>query len=363
MRIAVLTNEYPPLATGGAGRIAYVYNQLLERHGYEVRVWNCGLKFGRWRSKKQFWRFLNHLLDLLPSKKTAEEIISWKPDVLLSHNLTGCGFGTPRLVQFEGVRWVHFLHDVQLFEPSGKIIFGESLKFFRHLWRMIWSLLRRRALGRPDAVVSPTNWLLNEHAKHKFFMDTISEVIPNPLCVDAVMDVNLIRDPKQVLFVGRLDYDKGLGILLDAWALVKNSAGKLVILGNGEMRQDIEKLKDPLIEMRGSVTSQEVFKAMLQSGVVVVPSLVMENQPTVILEALVFSCRVVAAEVGGVKETLDSAGYLVNPGSVNALAQGLKAALTDPDDKERARNRGDVLDHHDPEGSVLRLIGLFKSNL
>lgn len=112
MRLAILTNDYPPRARGGAGVVAETYARELERRGHEVKVF---LKNADLYQRSAFNRLLFHVQDLWPRRSLVQEISTWKPDVLLTHNLTGCGFATPRLIQRRGIRWIHFLHDVQLF--------------------------------------------------------------------------------------------------------------------------------------------------------------------------------------------------------------------------------------------------------
>ena len=141
MRIAVLTNAYPPRASGGAGRIAFLYNELLRSHDHEIRVWGPREEFYGLAKMSPVLRLLFHVRDLGADQKTAQEIEAWKPDVLLTHNLTGCGFGTPSLIASKQIRWVHVLHDVQLIEPSGQIVFGESLAPIRSVFLSIPDIL------------------------------------------------------------------------------------------------------------------------------------------------------------------------------------------------------------------------------
>ena len=149
MRVAILTNAFPPDARGGAGRIAFEQAKLLRTAGCEVRVWRPHIAWFSETPIKRLWR---HLRDLSARKNVAQEISAWQPDALITHNLTGCGFATPRQVQRKGVRWIHTLHDVQLFDPSGRLVDARILT----PWQIFWSLLRQIALGQPDAVVSPT---------------------------------------------------------------------------------------------------------------------------------------------------------------------------------------------------------------
>jgi glycosyltransferase involved in cell wall biosynthesis len=288
-------------------------------------------------------------------------MLEWKPGVLLTHNLTGCGFGTPQVIQKSGVRWVHVLHDPQLFEPSGKIMHGETHERWRDVWRFAWTRLRRKALGRPDAVVSPTRWLLAQHERRGFFSRTRCEVIPNPL--PAAASAHEARDDLAVIYLGRLDPDKGIDLLLDAWQNVRHVASKLVIVGRGMRSEEIKKIGDPKIEYRGQLASEEVVRLLQRCGVCVVPSLVLENQPTVILEALSAGCRVVASDVGGTAETLDAAGWIFPAGSVRGLIEALLQALQSTHDPQREHLAAQILRLHDPAFCVSRLEGLLKSNL
>jgi len=361
MRIAVVSNAFPPDARGGAGRIAGVYADLLAQHGHEVRVWGPTRAFTTLGAQSVAERFRFHILDLKPNIRMTREILDWKPDVLLTHNLTGCGFSTPRVMKESGLRWVHVLHDVQLFEPSGVIIAGESWTFLRWIWRMIWALLRRSVMRTPDVVVSPTQWLLDQHRSYGFFRGVKSQVIPNPIKIISPRVDS--RGDKQVVFVGRLDWDKGLDLLLEALKMIPDVGARLVLVGDGSMRASIDAQHDPSIELRGQKDPDEVLKIMNQSSVVVVPSRVLENQPTVILEAAAADCRIVATDVGGVRETLGDAGWLVPPVDVDTLAQALREALERPRSADEQEKRRELVLRHDPEAALGALLGVLTSNL
>ncbi|MDP3793692.1 MAG: glycosyltransferase, partial [Candidatus Uhrbacteria bacterium] len=173
MRIAVLTNDDPQHARGGAGRIAGLQIEMLRTAGHEVRVWCPKIL---WLEESKWRRLYHHLKDLCARSNIVAEIRDWKPDVLVTHNLTGCGFGSPSAIQSREVRWIHVLHDVQLFEPSGKVYDAMRITF----WQRLWSCLRRRYFGTPNLVLSPTQWLMIEHQRRGFFLHTQTEVLPNP---------------------------------------------------------------------------------------------------------------------------------------------------------------------------------------
>jgi glycosyltransferase involved in cell wall biosynthesis len=171
MRIAIIANSFPP-KTGGAARIAGLQVDMLRATGHEVRVWSPTIT---WFEKPAIARLAHHLLDLFSDSVLQREVIGWNPDLLLTHNMTGCGFGTAAAIRSRGYVWAHFLHDVQLFEPSGRLTTERVTT-----WQRYWSFLRRLAFGAPDLVISPTRWLADEHKRRGFFFDSTIEILPNP---------------------------------------------------------------------------------------------------------------------------------------------------------------------------------------
>ena len=324
MKLAVLTNDYSPNPRGGGGIIAEQYVRSLQARGHEVRVLKCSDV----RRRNILARVIFHLRDLFARDEIVREILEIKPDMLLTHNLTGCGFGTPKAIQRAGIPWVHMLHDVQLVEPSGQIMQGESHETLRRLWRFYWSRLRRVALGKPTAVFSPTSWLLEFHRKYGFFREIKSTIVPNPIPTSLPIPATSYQLPAtDLLFAGRLSKDKGVDLLIAAWSGLGDGRPLLHIVGDGELEKDIESISDPLLVKHGHLSHDEVLSLMRKCETVTVPSRVWENQPTVILEALSQGCRVIASDVGGIPETLGNAGRLFPAGNIQALRDALRQTI------------------------------------
>ncbi|MEK7655447.1 MAG: glycosyltransferase [Patescibacteria group bacterium] len=363
MKLAVLTNDYSPNPRGGGGIIAEQYVRSLQARGHEVRVLKCSDV----RRRNILARVIFHLRDLFARDEIVREILEIKPDMLLTHNLTGCGFGTPKAIQRAGIPWVHMLHDVQLVEPSGQIIQGESHETLRRLWRYSWSRLRRVALGKPTAVFSPTKWLLDFHKSYGFFREIKSTVIPNPIpTTDHASKEGGTSPPLQgqgLLFVGRLSKDKGLDLLLAAWNEFGSDRPLLHIVGDGELEKDIESISDPLLVKHGHLSHDEVLSLMRKCETVTVPSRVWENQPTVILEALSQGCRVIASDVGGIPETLGNAGRLFPAGNIQALRDALRQTIGRVRTTEEIAAAQIVIARHRVDDAADVLEAFLRSNL
>lgn len=330
MRIAILANTFDE-SGGGAGRIAALTIQGLRDRGHEVRTWGPKAWFLQRNQLGGLARLWHHLHDIQAWQETVAEIQAWQPEVLVTHNLTGCGFGTPKALQKKGIPWVHIVHDVQLIEPSGQIRFHESWSFLHVTWRRLWSNLRLPAFGSPDQVISPTQWLINFYIQWGWFRESQVQVIANP--VPEIINRQQ-HEQARVLYVGRLESDKGFDTVLQAWSQISAPSKKLVCIGDGSLRQ--QTITDTSIEWLGWQSSEKVLDEMQRASIVIVPSKILENQPTVILEALASGCFVIASNLGGIPETLkyhggvtgELGGYQVfEPGDAPSLVLALRDAL------------------------------------
>jgi len=93
------------------------------------------------------------------------------------------------------------------------------------------------------------------------------------------------------------------------------------------------------VELRGLLDHPSVMDLMQSAGVVVVPSIVPDCCPTVVLEAMAVGRPVVAAASGGIVDLVDDGvtGLLVPPGDPAALSTAL---TTISRDHERAAGMG-----------------------
>jgi len=342
MRIAVLNNT----KEGGAYRIAETQARLLRERGDEVCVWCPEVA---WFSSNILVRLWHHALDGRPRRKVVGDILGWKPDILLSHNLTGCGFGTPEAIQRRGVKWAHVLHDVQLFEPSGQLVSAARVT----CWQRAWSRIRRNALGQPDLVISPTRWLLNEHGRRGFFKQTQTVVIPNP-GPSVERHERMRHDPLRLLFVGRVADDKGTNIL----AGLIHELGlpcELRVIGDGPEIDDLKAL-GPSVVCDGVQPADGVRERMREADVLLVPSQIEENQPTVILEAASVGLPVIAADKGGIPETLGEAGMVCKANELEPWKTAVLSLASDADRYARvSASMFACAQEHDPSVHADRL--------
>lgn len=149
----------------------------------------------------------------------------------------------------------------------------------------------------------------------------------------------------RVVGLGRLSEEKGFDLLVRAHAAVR-AAGvdhELLVIGEGPLRQPLLRLADELgvgasVHLPGFV--ENAFAIVAGATVFVLPSR-REGFPLSLIEALALGVPVIASRCSpGVSEILAAGelGELVEPGSVDELADALRRHLAKPDHlRDRAK--------------------------
>lgn len=156
--------------------------------------------------------------------------------------------------------------------------------------------------------------------------------------------ISLRRDIPSILFFGRIVLYKGLDVLLQAYADIrKTHQACLVIAGEGNLKpyQDMLSGLSDVKVINEWIPEDEIEKLFLQSDLLVLPY-TSASQSGVIPIAASVGLPVIATRTGGVSEQIEDgkSGWLVQPGSKDALTAAITEALEHPD---LARQRGSAL--------------------
>lgn len=163
----------------------------------------------------------------------------------------------------------------------------------------------------------------------------------NPAIVEQ-SGADLPRDPATLLFLGRLGKGKGTYDLLNAMPAVIAAVpeARLMLCGDGDTASARELVQQlglgQHVKVAGWVDGPARARLMATATLLVLPSYA-EGLPMSVLEAMSARLPVIATRVGGIPEAISSGneGLLIEPGDVDALANGIVALLKNPDQRNR----------------------------
>lgn len=257
-----------------------------------------------------------------------------QPDLIVSQDpfvlgWVGVGlkkkFGAPLLVHFHGDFW------------------DNPYFLIEHSRNRLLVPLSKRVVRSADAirVVSP---LIAEKIK-KVYPDKFVEIISTPVDLakfeaappDLVDEITKQYGEKLILYVGRLEVEKNLQLLLNAFHLISKKVPevKVLILGNGSelgmLRAYVTKKGwDRKIFFRGNIPHEELPAYYHAAKVLALPSN-SESFGKVILEAAAARVPTVATATTGAKTLIreGQTGFLVKIGDGQGLASQIIRLLVD----------------------------------
>jgi glycosyltransferase involved in cell wall biosynthesis len=346
MKIALANNLYYPFNRGGAETVVKKMITDLKAQGHEIflitakprkeetppktdlKIYYLPSRYFQLSQTPIILKIIWHIGNIFSLRKTRaiKNILQTeKPELILTHNLMGLGFLLPRAIKKLKIRHEHYLHDIQLLHPSGLLMFGRE-KIVDSLAAKIYQLFTRAFFASPAKVISPSDWLLEQHRQRGFFRDSKTEV-KNLIANETAPLKNILpaknRPRQNFLFVGQIENHKGIFLVLSAFqkALLVKPEIKLIIVGNGRCLEKAKKLAENTkqIEFLGRLENKQIETLMTTSDCLIIPSLCYENAPMTIFEAQAVNHLVIAANIGGVPEIINPNDKLFNPGDSEDL--------------------------------------------
>jgi phosphatidyl-myo-inositol alpha-mannosyltransferase len=168
------------------------------------------------------------------------------------------------------------------------------------------------------------------------------EIVPNGVDVRAFSDPGrpvegLPAGPK-ILWVNRLDPQKGFEIMLRAFEQIASEVGEvhLLVAGDGRDRVLLRSLPGDIrsrILRLGTVAHEALPRYHAAADVFVSPATGQESFGIVLVEAMAAGVPVVASDIAGYREVVRDGidGLLVPPGDPNALAAAIRRVLSEPE--------------------------------
>lgn len=153
----------------------------------------------------------------------------------------------------------------------------------------------------------------------------------------------------RIIIIGSLVANKGHVYLLKAIEKIRQYSKNVTldVVGEGPIKKELLACADSLnisavTNFRGFVDDDASMGLLLQSHVLVAPSIEREGLPTVIIEAMSKSKPVIGSNIGGIPELVEDGvtGFVVNPADADDLASKLKILIHDSELRQKMGKAG-----------------------
>ena len=352
MRVLILTWEYPPIVEGGLARHVRKLAENLVAQGVEVHVLTRGDRADEVRAGVHVHRvdepatprgdldaFLRWIEHMNADMDTAGRALfaDGAFDVVHGHDWLVARAAAALARRFR-VPYLTTVHATEYGRHQGRV--GQHPQSAIHG-------VERWMARRADGVVVCSHYMRGQVADVFGVDEARVRVIPNgidPLDLAPVDDLATLRaqfarpSEKLVLLIGRLVYEKGFQVALDALPRVIERVGdvRFLVAGSGTHEQELKDQAERLgLDRHGTFLGwigDDVLRSLYRiADLTVVPSLY-EPFGLVALEAMASGCPCIVSDTGGLREVVpnDDVGLRVAVSDPRALADQMALVLANP---------------------------------
>jgi len=360
MKICLISNLYPPYVIGGAEIIVENVAKKLINEGSNVFVITTspdkkhvkekdGIKVYRinplnlysvysHQEKSALAKPLWHLVDIWnPDSYFAVKKIlkNEKPDIVHIHNFKGLSISVFRAAKDLKIPVVFTAHDCSLICPRANLLKGNNEACIdpKKLCSYYTNLNKNFIDNTVDWFIAPSNFLIDKLKSFGFFKNVKTTKIPLGVEMGSKKSEKTY-DIVDISYMGNLNKNKGVHILIKAFKKLKNREIRLNIYGKGIDEEEFKKIadNDSRIIFHGFVSGEKLLNSYMQANIVVLPSICYDNSPMMIYESLMNGTPVIGSKIGGIPELIEEGrnGFLFDPGNEKELEMILTDLIENP---------------------------------
>jgi glycosyltransferase involved in cell wall biosynthesis len=393
--VRILTVHDDCISPGGSNNYRKQLAAMLRRRGVEIAVFTQAIEEASEEQPYYCYRYreagrvCSHIERFYVNRSLIEALRQWinfiKPDLIHLHHcyrfpasvLLACKGQAPIVQTVHDFRFFCAIEEVRtaagrvcprclndFCSPGNRAPWMEPLAYLRREF-LPKRFLKRLLRAIVDYFIVPSRAL--EEALQRFGFRTF--FLPHFIDCDRYPVAPPPQDVNSVLFVGYLRDGKGVGILLRAFSHIATAipSATLEIVGDDPSAQRFKNLcrslrLDDRVRFYGAIAHDNIHTFYQRASVVAVPSIVVENSPLTVYEAMAAGRPVVASRIGGIPDLVaeGESGLLCTPGDEDELSRKLAELLLDKERAERMGRAGRMVveSRYTPERHLEHYLGL-----
>jgi len=315
--------------------------------------------------------YQNFRISLTPQREVKRVIDEFQPDVIHIQMLMWIGQAAMRYGNKYGIPIVSTNHAM----PENLM---DNLRLLAPVAKPINYMLKqygKRFHAKADLVTMPTqsaidmfNISMPKPMRAISNGVNLSDFTPSQAPAELYEKFDIPADKPIVTYVGRLDVEKHLWVLMDAFLQLSHQTdAHLLIVGSGGDLENLQLMAErygilPKVTFTGRVSDEEIQQLHRVGTVFAMPSPA-ELQSIATLEAMASGKPVVAVDAGALRELCQDGrnGVLCPEDDVDAVAAGLRKILLDDSLRERMSQESlAIAKTHDIEHTLDQFEALYK---
>jgi 1,2-diacylglycerol 3-alpha-glucosyltransferase len=352
MKIAIFSDTFPP-QTNGVANVAYQSAKNLSNRGHKVIVFTVAKKFFAGPINSRWDKFEVIALPSIPAMAYSAErfhipfsatyyrLKKFNPDIIHTHTPFGAGWMAVRsakmlkknLVGTHHTFYDHYLKHVKMdYQWAKKLSWKLTVKYYNHC-NLILSPTQSLADTLKDAGLKKPVDIIPNSIDTSFFKPAVDTKSKEKI------KANFGINGKSLVYLGRVSYEKNIEQIVKAFGLTlkKMPNLKLMIIGDGPERENLEKLTEVLgikneVIFTGFLYGEDLVAA-LQANDVFLTASKSENMPLSVIEAMAAGMPIVSVKELGLAEIVKEHvnGFFTKTDDPGDMAQKIINIISDQD--------------------------------
>ena len=187
-----------------------------------------------------------------------------------------------------------------------------------------------------------------------------------PLPDELYEQYGLDKDKKTVLYLGRVDPEKNVQAVIEAFSKAGVENAQLIVVGDGVDKARLEKLvqekKIKNVRFLGRVTPPDLYEVYKLGDIFATVSEI-ETQGIVLIEAAATGLPLIAVDAGAVSEVCRDGenGFLCQPGDTEAIAGAMRKLLENDDLRVKFSKKSlEIAKEHDFERTLDKFENIYQ---